>query len=175
MSFSVRDNPAQPDNAAAQYLTISLNQETYALDTQSVREIIEFGPLRSVPLMPPCVLGVLNLRGSVVPILDLRQRLGQGPTQLGRRSCIVILEVRREAWQQVIGVVVEAVNAVLEIAPRDIEAAPALGGLATDFIRGMGKLGNQLVLLLDVARLLSLDELQHLAQSAAGHAPAASA
>ncbi len=153
---------------AEQYLTFSLGQETFAVSTRNVREIIEFGRLTPVPMMPASVLGVINLRGGVVPIMDLCQRFGEGETRIGRRSCIVILDVSRDEVQQTIGIVVEAVSAVLEIPPQDIEPAPTFGShIRTDFIRGMGKIDGNIVVLLDIGRVLSLEDMQQLASTAA--------
>ncbi|MGP0173027.1 chemotaxis protein CheW [Pseudomonas sp. NCHU5208] len=159
-------NPATATDTRQQYLTFSLGEEIFAVGTHNVREIIEYGHLTSVPLMPPSILGVINLRGGVVPIMDLRQRFGQGATQVGRRTCIVILEVQREGAEQVIGIVVEAVNAVLEIPEEDIEPPPSFGShIPTDFLIGMGKLENRLVVLIDIGRVLSLDDLRLLASA----------
>lgn len=150
----------------AQYLTFTLGVELFAVETLSVREIIEYGTLTPVPMMPPSVLGVINLRGMVVPVIDLRLRFGDGATRLGRRTCIVILEVAQADATQVIGVVVDAVNAVLEIAAADIEPAPRFGGrLRADFMRGMGKVDGRLVILLDIGQVLSADELALLADA----------
>lgn len=157
-------NPATATDTRQQYLTFTLGEALFAVGTLNVREIIEYGHLTPVPLMPPSILGVINLRGGVVPILDLRQRFGQGATQVSRRSCIVILEVQRSGIDQVIGIVVEAVNAVLEIPEQDIEPQPSFGSqIPTDFLIGMGKLDTRLVVLLDIGRVLSLDDLQLLA------------
>lgn len=157
-------NPATATDTRQQYLTFTLGEALFAVGTLNVREIIEYGHLTPVPLMPPSILGVINLRGGVVPILDLGQRFGQGATQVSRRSCIVILEVQRSGIDQVIGIVVEAVNAVLEIPEQDIEPPPSFGSqIPTDFLIGMGKLDTRLVVLLDIGRVLSLDDLQLLA------------
>ena len=157
-------NPQAVTDTTQQYLTFTLGEEAFAVGTRNVREIIEYGRLTPVPLMPPSILGVINLRGGVVPIMDLRQRFGQGATQVSRRSCIVILEVQRDGIDQVIGIVVEAVNAVLEISPQDIEPPPSFGShIPTDFLIGMGKLDTGLVVLIDIGRVLSLDELHRLA------------
>ncbi|BCG24835.1 chemotaxis protein CheW [Pseudomonas tohonis] len=162
--FSRPGDATQPD-APQQYLTFTLADEVFAVGTRSVREIIEYARLTPVPMMPPCVLGVINLRGGVVPIMDLRQRLGAGHTAISRRSCVVILEVERDDLRQVMGVLVEAVNAVIEIAAQDIEPPPRFGArIRTDFIHGMAKLDDRLVVLLDIGQVLSLDDLQRLAE-----------
>lgn len=151
---------------ARQYLTFSLAGELFAVDTLRVREIIEYGGLTSVPMLPPSIRGVINLRGAVVPVIDLQVRFGKGPCAAGRRTCVVILEVERDGHQQVIGVIVDTVNAVLEIPAQDIEPAPAFGAsVRADFILGIGKLDERLVILLDIGRVLSVDELHALAQA----------
>ncbi|WP_433861548.1 chemotaxis protein CheW [Pseudomonas thivervalensis] len=150
-----------------QYLTFTLAGEPFAVGTLSVKEIIEYGQLTAVPMMPPSIRGVINLRGAVVPVIDLGARFGGGLTQVGRRTCIVILEVDHTEGQQVIGVLVDAVNEVLEIAPTDIEPPPAFGAhIRTDFILGMGKVGARFVILLDIGRVLSVDELAALTEVA---------
>ena len=129
-----------------------------------MQEIRGYEAVTRIANAPEFIKGVINLRGGVVPILDLRQRFDQGATQVSRRSCIVILEVQRSGIDQVIGIVVEAVNAVLEIPEQDIEPPPSFGSqIPTDFLIGMGKLDTRLVVLLDIGRVLSLDDLQLLA------------
>ncbi|PAU66695.1 chemotaxis protein CheW [Pseudomonas sp. PIC25] len=153
-----------------QYLTFTLGGEQFAVGTLCVKEIIEYGQVTAIPMMPPSIRGVINLRGAVVPVIDLGARFGGPVTVVGRRTCIVILEVQHAEGRQVLGVVVDAVNEVLEIAPADIEPPPAFGThIRTDFILGMGKVGGRFVILLDIGRVLSVDELADLA-SAAQHA-----
>jgi purine-binding chemotaxis protein CheW len=154
--------PVIPDHA--QYLTFMLGGEMFAIGILSVKEIIEYGGLTEVPMMPPCVRGVINLRGAVVPVMDLSARFGKDATAVTRRTCVVIVEIGIDgasgADHQVIGVMVDAVNAVLEIAAADIEPAPAFGArIRTDFIQGMGKVNGKFVILLNVDNVLSLDEL----------------
>jgi purine-binding chemotaxis protein CheW len=154
-----------PDHA--QYLTFMLGGETLAIGILSVREIIEYGGLTEVPMMPECIRGVINLRGAVVPVLDLSARFGRTSTAVTKRTCIVIVEVSNGEEQQVIGVVVDAVNAVLEIAAADIEPPPSFGAkIRTDFIAGMGKVNGRFVILLDVNQVLSIDEMSLLAEAA---------
>ena len=118
-------------------------------------------------MMPDCVRGVINLRGAVVPVMDLLARFGRAPSPVTKRTCIVIVEVEAEGERQVIGVVVDAVNEVLDIALADIEPAPAFGArIRTDFIHGMGKVRGKFVILLNVDHVLSLDDLGTLADAA---------
>jgi purine-binding chemotaxis protein CheW len=152
-----------------QYLTFALGSEMFAVGTLSVKEIIEYGHLTEVPMMPSFIRGVINLRGAVVPVIDLSVRFGRNVTTISRRTCIVIIEVPAGEEKQDIGVVVDAVSEVLEIPADDIEPAPAFGTkIRTDFIEGMGKVNGRFVILLDVAKVLSVDEIASLA-SVAGH------
>jgi purine-binding chemotaxis protein CheW len=161
-------DPGAPDAAEpTQYLTFMLGGEPLAIGILVIKEIIEFSTLTTVPMMPGCIRGVINLRGAVVPVMDLAARFGRGPTPVTRRTCIVIVEVQAAAGDaQVVGVMVDAVNEVLDIAPEDIEPPPAFGArIRTDFIHGMGKVRGSFVILLDVNRVLSLDELELLGQA----------
>ena len=154
-------SPAAPHAAApVQYLTFMLAAETFAIGILSIKEIIEYHGLTEVPMMPPCVRGVINLRGAVVPVLDLLSRFGREPSAVTKRSCIVIVELTADDGErQVVGVVVDAVNEVMDIDPADVEPAPAFGArIRTDFIAGMGKVRGKFVILLNVDRVLSLDE-----------------
>lgn len=160
-------------NAAGQYLTFTLAQELFGVDIHAVREIIEYGRLTSVPMMPPSILGVINLRGAVVPVIDLGLRFGGKATVIGPRTCIVILEITSRDGLRVIGMVVDAVNEVLELGSGQIEPPPSFGNrIRADFIRGMGKLDDRLVVLLDVGRVLSDDEIALLEQAGAHAATA---
>lgn len=156
-----------------QYLTFSLADEMFAVGIQRVREIIEYGNVTTVPMMPRFVRGVINLRGSVVPVIDLSARFGRGVGAVHRRTCIVIVEVEHEGAQQELGVVVDAVSEVLEIATADIEPAPAFGArIRADFISGMGKVDGRFVILLNVDSVLAVEEmamLTDLAESNVAH------
>lgn len=148
-----------------QCLSFMLGGETFAIGIMRVREIIGYGGLTEVPMMPGCVRGVINLRGAVVPVTDLSARFGKASTPITKRTCIVIVEVFADEECQVMGVIVDAVNAVLDITEADIAPAPAFGmAVRTDFIEGMGKVDNRFVILLDVDRVLSIDEIGVLAQ-----------
>lgn len=143
-----------------QYLTFMLGGEVFAIGILHIKEIIEYGHLTSVPMMPAFIRGVINLRGAVVPVVDLASRFGGKPSQVTRRSCIIILELEVEEETQVIGVVVDAVNEVLEIAGADIEPPPSFGAkIRTDFIAGMGKVEDRFVILLNADRVLSVEEM----------------
>jgi purine-binding chemotaxis protein CheW len=150
-----------------QFLTFMLGGETFAMGILAIKEIIEYSALTEVPMMPASVRGVINLRGAVVPVIDLSVRFGRTPAAVTKRTCIVIVEITLNDARQDVGVVVDAVNEVLEISQEDIEPAPTFGTrIRTDFIQGMGKINNRFVILLDVNQVLSLDELAELAEQA---------
>ncbi len=143
-----------------------LGNDAYAIGILSIKEIIEYTTMTEVPLMPACVRGVINLRGAVVPVMDLQARFGQTPSPVTKRTCIVIVEVLGPEGQQVMGVVVDAVNEVLDIDASDIEPPPAFGTrIRTDFISGMGKVRGKFAILLKVNRVLDLDDLQAMSEA----------
>ncbi len=152
----------------SQFLTFMLADEQYAIGILHIKEIIEYGSLATVPMMPPCVRGVINLRGAVVPVLDLSARFGRAPSVIGKRSCIVIAEVANgeDDGVQVLGMLVDAVNAVVEIGASDIEPAPSFGTrIRPDFIAGIGKFSGKFVILLDIDHVLASEEIIELTRS----------
>jgi purine-binding chemotaxis protein CheW len=156
--------PAAPSLEPAQFLTFMLGGEVFAIGILSIKEIIEHRSPTEVPMMPASVRGVINLRGAVVPVMDLLARFGRPSSPITKRSCIVIVEVEVGEERQVIGVAVDAVNEVLDIAAADIEPPPTFGArIRGEFIEGMGKVNGKFVILLDVNRVLSIDELAVLA------------
>ncbi len=143
-----------------QYLTFILRDECYGISIDSVKEIIEYSQVTAIPLMPDFVKGVLNLRGEVVPVIDLGMRFGKSATEIHKRSCIVILEVPYEQHLVVLGIVVDAVNEVLDIEPSQIEPPPAFGAkIRAQFIRGVANIEEQFVILLHGEKVLSVDEM----------------
>lgn len=143
-----------------QYLTFQLDDEMFAIGILSIREIIEYGSVTEVPMTPPFIRGVINLRGAVVPVLDLAVRFGRQARDSTKRTCIVIVEIGSANGSHEIGVVVDAVNEVLEIAHGDIEPSPEFGArIRNDFIKGMGKIDGKFVIILDANRVLSVDEV----------------
>jgi len=158
-----------------QYLTFMLGGETYAMGILAIKEIIEYGSLTEVPRMPGFIRGVINLRGAVVPVIDLSARFGKPATTVTRRTCIVIVEVASgnpdQLETQVVGVMVDAVNAVLEIPAAEIEPPPSFGAhIRADFMHGMGKVGGKFVILLNIHNVLSVDEMASLAGVAGAEA-----
>ncbi|MGE3537618.1 MAG: chemotaxis protein CheW [Candidatus Tectimicrobiota bacterium] len=153
-----------------QYLTFLCQGETYAMSILRIKEIIEYGTLTSVPMMPAFVRGVINLRGRVVPVVDLAVRFGHQAALPNRRTCIVIVEVGSGDEQQDIGVVVDAVNKVIEIPAQDIEPPPSFGTqMRTDFLQGLGKVDGDFVILLNSERVLAVDEMAQLTQEVQLH------
>lgn len=151
---------------AGQYLTFTLQDEVYGVDILGVREIISYARPTTIPMMPGFVHGVINLRGHVVPVIDLAQRFGRAPTQLRPRTCIVILEVGAGDATQALGVLVDAVNAVLDLDGGQIEPPPSFGiGLQREFIEGMARTDAGFIILLDVSRVLRAEDLAALAQA----------
>ena len=147
-----------------QYLTFMLSTEVFAINILNIKEIIEYGQLTEVPRMPEFIRGVINLRGAVVPVIDLGARFGRQTTSVSRRTCVVIIEVEHDDEQQVVGVMVDSVNEVMDILPDQIEPAPHFGAnIRADFIAGMGKVEAKFVIILNVDRVLSLDEMATLA------------
>jgi purine-binding chemotaxis protein CheW len=153
---------------AGQYLTFVLGGEVYALGILNIKEIIDYGQLTEVPMMPAFVRGVINLRGSVVPVIDLAARFGKAGTEIHKRTGIVIVETTEgseDQSQQDIGIIVDAVNEVVDIARDEIEPPPSFGtGIRPDFINGMAKRDGHFVILLNVDRVLSVDEMAELSR-----------
>jgi purine-binding chemotaxis protein CheW len=143
-----------------QYLTFLLADEEYAIGVQRVKEIIEYAPITKVPRVPAWIRGVINLRGNVVPVVDLALRFGLEERPVTKTSCIVVVEVEQDAERTVMGILADAVNQVIELAAKDIEEPPAFGTqVRLDYLSGMGKLGQKFALVLNVDRVLSANEL----------------
>jgi purine-binding chemotaxis protein CheW len=154
-------------DAPAQYLTFLLGEETFALDIRSVREIIQYCAMTSVPLMPDFVRGVINLRGAVVPVIDLHARFGRPSAAVGKKTCIVIFDSVRDGERVELGLLVDAVSEVLDIAADAVEPPPNFGSsVRREFIRGMGKLDSRFVIILEPDRAFDVDEMSALCTSA---------
>lgn len=146
-----------------QFLSFALGDDTYAIAIARIKEIIEYERPTAVPCMPPFIRGVINLRGTVVPVIDLGARFGGVPSAVTRRSCVVILELQHAESQQTLGLMVDAVHEVVEFAQSDIGPAPPFGArIRADFIAGMARRDDRLLVVLDAGRVLSLDELAQL-------------
>ncbi|MGX1995418.1 chemotaxis protein CheW [Xanthomonas axonopodis pv. cassiae] len=157
------DRQVPSSTAPQQYLTFLLGREMFGVGILSIKEIIQYRVPTDVPTMPPALRGVINLRGAVVPVVDLQQRFGRNASAITKRSCIVIVEIAHGQLHQVLGLLVDAVSEVLEIAPADIVDTPSFGaGIARDFIHAMGKIGERFVILLDADAVLGNDTLAQL-------------
>ncbi len=156
------------EEAALQYLTFSLGDETFAMDIRAVREIIQHASLTVVPLMPDFVRGVINLRGAVVPVIDLQARFGRAKASVGKKTCIVIFDATGHGEKSELGLMVDAVSEVIDIAPASIEPPPQFGtSIQRDYIRGLGKVDGEFVIILETDRALNIDDMALLAEQAA--------
>ena len=146
-----------------QFLTFLLGEEMFAMAIEDIREIIEFCSLTEVPLMPSFLRGVINLRGAVVPVIDLSVHLGRMPTAVAKRTCIVILELVQPQQTILLGVMVDAVHAVLNVEEEKIEPPLSFGThIRVDFIEGMINIKDRFVVALNVGSVFSVDELASL-------------
>lgn len=149
-----------------QYLTFRLGEELYALDIANVREVLDYTSITRVPRMPESMLGVINLRGSVVPVIDMRLKFGIAPTEKTVNTCIVIVEVTMDDESIIIGALVDSVQEVFDLEPSQVEPPPRLGKkLNTDFIKGMGKREDEFVIILEINRVFSVDEVAGVADA----------
>ena len=143
-----------------QYLTFQLDDEVFAIDVANVREILEFNSVTRVPKSPEYMRGVINLRGSVVPVFDMRLKFGMTGTERTINTCIVVVEVSYEGEDIIIGALVDSVQEVFELEADQIEPAPKIGThLRTEFIRGMGKRDETFIIILDIDKVLSIEEI----------------
>jgi purine-binding chemotaxis protein CheW len=144
----------------SQYLTFKLADEVFALDITKVREVLDFTTVTKVPQTPDFMLGVINLRGSVVPVVDMRLKFGMSKTETTVNTCIIIVEVALDGELAVLGALVDSVQEVMELDPDQIEPPPRIGiRLNTKFIKGMGKRDNQFIIILDIDKVFSADEI----------------
>jgi purine-binding chemotaxis protein CheW len=151
----------------AQFLTFTLGEEVFAMDIRTVREIIQFGPMTTVPLMPGFVRGVINLRGAVVPVIDLQARFGRPAARVGKKTCIVIFDAVRDAERVELGLLVDAVSEVIDIPAAQIEPPPNFGtSVRRDFIRGMGKVASRFIIILEPDKALDVNDMAELCESA---------
>jgi len=142
-----------------QYLTFFLADQQYAVGVLSVKEIIEYGIVTKVPTTPPYVRGVINLRGSVVPVLDLAVKFGLPPMPVGRRTCVVIMETTMLGEKVVMGIVADAVSQVIQFSAQDIEPAPPFGtNVRLEYLEGMAKLGTKFVLILNMDQVFTAED-----------------
>ncbi|TGU71283.1 MULTISPECIES: chemotaxis protein CheW [Geomonas] len=153
-----------------QYLTFKLENELFALDIGKVREVLDFTTITKVPQTPDYMRGVINLRGSVVPVVDLRLKFGMAMAEQTVNTCVIIVEVELEGEKVVMGAMADAVQEVMDLEPDQIEPPPRIGTkLNTDFIKGMGKHNEQFIIILDIDKVFTSGELE-LVQNIEGQA-----
>ncbi len=159
----------QQQDLVMKYLTFLLGDKIYAISILKIKEIIEYGQVTPMPRMPDFICGAINLRGSVVPVIDLQDRLEKGKSNITNRTCIVIVEMNFSTEAIHVGVIVDTVNRVIDFKSSEIERVPSFGGqIDTDFIEGMGKVKEDFVVILNIDRVLSFDNLNVLAKSDLG-------
>lgn len=157
---------------AKQYLTFRLAEEVFALDISKVREVLDYRKVTKVPRTPEFMRGVINLRGNVVPVIDMRLKNGMTATQETVRTCIIIVEVTIGGDTTVLGALADSVQEVIDLDPAQIEPAPRIGTqLSTDFIKGMGKAGDDFIIILDIDKVFSSDEIS-LVEASTPYGPA---
>jgi purine-binding chemotaxis protein CheW len=143
-----------------QYLTFTLGDEDFALDIGKVREVLDYTTITKVPRMPEFLRGVINLRGNVVPVIDLRYKLGMGAIKQSVDTCIVIVEIMIDDEMTHMGALADSVKEVIDLDPSQISPPPKLGiKITNEFIRGMGKQGEKFLIILDIDKVLTADEL----------------
>jgi len=160
------EQEAQKTNISSQYLTFTIGNEHFGMDLHQTREIIEYAGITQVPLMPQFITGVINLRGEVVPVIDLSIRLGREAITVHKRTCVIVVELHSFEHHCVLGLLADAVNEVIDLARNDIEDAPAFGAkIRAEFIQGIAKKDNEFIILLDAEKTLSPIELAHLVEA----------
>jgi purine-binding chemotaxis protein CheW len=155
-------------NKIATYLTFNIMQEVYALDVLKVKEVLELTKITKVPKTPRFMRVVINLRGSVVPVVDLKYKFGMGDTEETVHTCIIVMEVAIDDEVKVIGALADAVKEVINLEPDQIEPSPYLGTkVSIEFIKGVGKIGEDFVIILDIDKIFSEEEFEAVSSSAA--------
>jgi purine-binding chemotaxis protein CheW len=157
------------ENLAGKYLTFCLQQEIYGLAILKVQEIIGIMPVTQVPRMPQFVRGVINLRGKIIPVIDLRIHFGLDGQQDTNKTCIIVVQIRRDDHRDVtMGVIVDEVAEVINLKNEQIEPAPSFGSAVdTDFILGMGKANQKVIMLLDIDQVLTHEQINVVEQTEA--------
>ena len=150
----------------SQYLTFSIGKEHFGMELHQTREIIEYAGITEVPLMPQFISGGINLRGEVLPVIDLSVRLGREPITIHKRTCVIVVELHGYEQYCVLGLLADAVNEVVELSLSDVEDAPAFGAkIRAEFIQGIAKVKDDFVILLDAEKTLSPIELASLVEA----------
>jgi purine-binding chemotaxis protein CheW len=163
MQMTSQDTYSESAQKIQQHLTFMIGGEEYAISLLKVKEIIEFDTVTEVPKTPEWIRGVINLRGSVVPVVDLAVKFRQAPSIAGKLTCIVITEVECEGAATVMGIMADSVRQVIDLKPQDVEPPPTFGTrVKVDYLLGMARSGKKFCLILDTEKVLSTDELLEL-------------
>ncbi len=166
MNQPSRQKKSQSVEVIKQYLTFRIGNENYGLELSQTREIIEYSGITEVPLMPNFLRGVINLRGEVVPVIDLAVRLGRKSIEVQKRTCIIVVELQNSEQNHVLGLLADSVSEVIDMNDDNIEDAPSFGAnIRADFIQGIAKRDDEFVVLLDANNALSIRELAHLVEA----------
>ncbi len=153
-------------NDFPQYLSFKLDKELYAINIAKVKEVLDLTKITKVPRTPDFMLGVINLRGSVVPVVDMKMKFAMGQVEHTRDTCIIIVEVMLDGESITLGLLADSVNEVIELLQDQIEAAPKMGTrVNNDFIQGMGKSEKDFIILLDIDKIFSIDDIINIQQS----------
>lgn len=158
-------NATVPQGDVVQYLMFSMGDEEFAIDIRTVREIIQFGAITVVPMMPGFVRGVINLRGAVVPVIDLQVRFDRPRSEVGKKTCIIIFHSLIEGNKVELGLMVDAVSEVVELSANRIEPPPQFGNsIRREFIAGLGKVGAEFVVIIEPDKALNIEDMALLAE-----------
>ena len=153
-------NTAEQINAD-QFLTFALGEDIFAIDVVMAREVLDFAEVTQVPQSPDYMLGVINLRGSVVPVVDMRLKFGMEKAEKTRDSCIIVVEIEVDGESVIVGALADSVQEVMDMNESQIEPPPRIGTkLDTEFIKGMGNLGDKFVIILDINKVFTAEELE---------------
>jgi len=153
-------NDTKASGTTVQYLAFKLGDEVYAVDVAKVREILDFPPITKVPRTPDFMRGVINLRGSVVPVVDMRLKFGMSMTEKSVNTCIIVVEALLDNELTTIGAIADSVQEVVELDPSQIEPPPKIGSrLKVEFLKGMGKIGESFLMILEIDKVFSTSEL----------------
>ncbi|GAB0057193.1 Chemotaxis protein CheW [Candidatus Magnetaquicoccaceae bacterium FCR-1] len=153
---------------STQYLTFTLGAEVFAVDIAKIREVLEYSSVTKVPRTPDFMCGVINLRGSVVPVVDMRLKFNMGQSEKSVNTCIIILEIAQDDGVVVMGALVDSVREVMELEPDQVEPPPKIGmRLRAEFLKGMGKQDGRFIMILDIDKIFSIEELSAVQSAAA--------
>ncbi len=175
MNNETEQNDLTQDDEAIQYLTFKLDGESFATEISKVREVLEYTQITPVPRSPEFMQGVINLRGSVVPVVDLRLQFGMAAIKQTVDSCIIIIEVNIEGTSTVLGALTDSVQEVIDLKPEQLEPAPSFGTrIDNDFVQYMGKLEDRFVIVLDMNKVFSLEQINKVEKTSAKSSDSAS-